>query len=258
MDNVKPKKHLGQHFLTDDNIARKIVGALEASDDQEIVEIGPGTGVLTRLLVERYNHLQLVEFDGESVAFLEKEYADKGIRIHHGDFLKWKPAAEMKAPGHFIGNLPYNVSSPIFFHLLQNREYVLSGVFMVQKEVAERIASGPGNKQYGILSVLMGYFFDLKYEFTVSEKVFHPRPKVLSGVFSMKRKEAAGDLEFSLLKKVVKTSFGQRRKTLRNSLKGLGMPLDHLDPEVLKLRPEQLSIDEFAELCRNIYDKAPE
>lgn len=254
MGNVKPKKHLGQHFLRDANIARKIVGCLDSPADT-VVEIGPGTGALTRFLVETTSRLILVEFDGESVEWLNEHYDSPKVEIHHGDFMKWDPEKYLNSPAFFIGNLPYNVSSPIFFHLLAHRNWVEKGVFMIQKEVAERICAPPGSKTYGILSVLLGYYFDLKYEFTVSPKVFLPPPKVKSAVLTLARKENPGPVEFEQLRKVVKSAFGQRRKTLRNALKAFSFPEGEEWTILLGRRAETLSLKEFEQLAMAAVEK---
>lgn len=249
MENLKPKKHLGQHFLRDENIARKIVSSLTANQLDQVVEIGPGMGVLTKHLALQYPNLALVEFDPEAVAYLKHHFPE--MTVWHKDFLKWSFQEHLSQPAHFIGNLPYNVSSPIFFHLLENMEWVKEGVFMVQKEVAQRICSGPESKEYGILSVLLGAYFDLKYLFTVSEKVFHPRPKVLSGVFSMVRKANQPDIPFRQLAPVVKAAFGQRRKTLRNALREFPASAN-LPEAILASRAEQLDIPTFLEIARQL------
>ena len=261
MHNVKPKKALGQHFLIDGNIARKIVGSLEVEEGDGIVEIGPGKGVLTKLLLEKFGKLHTVEFDSEAVAYLAGIFkAEKGLTLIHADFLKWDPASNLESPHHFIGNLPYNVSSPIFFHLLDNRQWVKTGIFMIQKEVAERICAPPGSKTYGILSVILGTYFDLEYLFSVSEKVFFPRPKVQSGVIRLRRKPTDPDVSFEAFKSVVKTAFQQRRKTLRNALNRFIFKPDNekeatLLAQILMRRAETLSIDEFIFLTRLAYEK---
>ena len=247
--NVRPKKQLGQHFLTDLNIARKIAGALKAAAGEKVIEIGPGTGVLTRILIETYPKLELVEIDPEAVSFLKNEFEDKHIPIHPQSFLEWEIEKHLKEPAWFIGNLPYNISSPIFFHLLENLDWVKGGVFMVQKEVAQRISSKHGSKEYGILSVLMQTYFDVKYEFSVSENVFFPRPNVKSGVFSVSIKKGLPEIKFNILKNVVKTAFNQRRKTLRNALSGLHFREDERMEKWMSMRAEQLSVAEFTELA---------
>lgn len=247
MQNLKPKKHLGQHFLRDENIARKIVGSLQAEKSEKVVEIGPGMGVLTKYLAEMYPELSLVEYDSDAVEYLAHHFPH--VKVWHKDILKWSFLEHLTEPAHFIGNLPYNVSSPIFFRMLENIDLVRSGVFMVQKEVAQRICSGPEAKEYGILSVLLGAYFDLKYLFSVSEKVFHPRPKVQSGVFSMTRKAEQPDVPFAQLAPVVKAAFGQRRKTLRNALREIQFSTE-LPETILASRAEQLPISTFLEIAR--------
>ncbi|MEL6842902.1 MAG: 16S rRNA (adenine(1518)-N(6)/adenine(1519)-N(6))-dimethyltransferase RsmA [Bacteroidota bacterium] len=249
MDNLKPKKHLGQHFLKEPTVAQRIANSLKARPEQQVVEIGPGQGVLTDLLWPQYPHLQLVEVDPEAVAWLSQHYGENGPRIVHQDILKWKPQDHLQPDAAFIGNLPYNISSPIFFTLLDNLEYVQQGVFMIQKEVAERICANEGSKTYGILSVLLGAYFERSYEFSVPPHVFRPPPKVQSGVIRLVRKEALPTVAFSKLKRLVKAAFNQRRKTLRNALKSVPMQ-EFPDQEViLKLRAEQLPIEKFVELA---------
>ena len=255
MQNLKPKKHLGQHFLRDMNIARKIVSCCPAKPDERVVEIGPGPGVLTRLLLDRLTHLNVVEYDGEAVELLREEFDDPPLTVFHSDILQWDIPKALSGPAHFIGNLPYNVSSPIFFHLLDHIDLVETGVFMVQKEVADRILSGPGTKQFGILSVLMGAYFEMKYEFTVSRNVFFPKPKVTSAVFSVKRKAELPEIEFASFKQVVKAAFGQRRKTLRNALKAFSITNPELMP-LLAQRAEQLHIDQYLQLAHHIAEQS--
>jgi 16S rRNA (adenine1518-N6/adenine1519-N6)-dimethyltransferase len=248
MRDVKPKKHLGQHFLKDRNIAQRIVALLQAPPEAPVIEIGPGKGVLSQYLLPQYPNLQLVEIDDESVAYLEENFTDPAPQIVHEDFLKWDLAAAHPGDSHFIGTLPYNISSPIFFKLLENREIVKEGVFLIQREVARRICSPPGNKTYGILSVLLGYYFELKYAFTVPPGAFQPPPRVQSGVMRMERKVQEEAVEFSMLKKVVKAAFNQRRKTLRNALKGLSFSTFEGKEALMSKRAEQLPIEDFVRL----------
>jgi len=246
MQQVKPKKSLGQHFLTDKNIARKIVDALSDNNLGSIVEIGPGTGVLTSFLLERKVPFYAIEIDKESIEFLKKEFPQKSF-IVEGDFLKVDLSAFPK-PINIIGNFPYYISSQILFRVLEYKDDITEVVCMIQKEVAERIAAPPGNKTYGILSVFLQAFFDIEYLFTVHEHCFSPAPKVKSAVIKLKRnnrKELTCNSE--LFFRVVKQSFNQRRKTLRNSLKAL-CPDINASAEMLIRRPEQLSVDEFIEL----------
>ena len=249
--NVTTKKQLGQHFLTDANIARKIAAALPAPPDEPVVEIGPGTGMLTRHLLERGPRLQVVEYDPEAAAYLVAAYP--GLRVVQGDFLKQDLTLLAPEPAWWIGNLPYNISSPICFHLLEQMQCVKGCVFMVQKEVAQRICSAHGSKEYGILSVLLGYYFTPKYLFSVSDKVFFPRPKVQSAVFSLLRRQQADELPYAQLHAVVKAAFGQRRKTLRNALSVLGMDLGGVPEAVLASRAEQLSVQQFESLTRILF-----
>lgn len=243
---MKPKKHLGQHFLRDQNIARKICDRLPAAPEEAVVEIGPGLGALTVFLLERWPGLLAVEFDPEAAAQLQMRFAGSGLRIVNENFLDWDPAQNLNGEAWFIGNLPYNISSQIFFHLIHHRDRVKGGVFMVQREVAERIASGPGNKDYGILSVLLGYYFEIRKGFNVPPQVFSPPPKVQSAVFSIARKPATQRVPWEVFSFVVKKAFNQRRKTLRNALKGLNFAPD--GAAMLDRRAEQLSIGEFETL----------
>jgi 16S rRNA (adenine1518-N6/adenine1519-N6)-dimethyltransferase len=246
MYGVRPKKSLGQHFLIDKNIARKITEALTDTNSKSLIEIGPGTGVLTQYLIHRELPFYAVEIDRESIEFLKNEFPEKSFIIE-GDFLKIDLAMFPK-PMAIIGNLPYYISSQIFFRALENKNDITEMVCMIQKEVAERIASPPGNKTYGILSVFLQAYFDIEYLFTVHEHCFSPAPKVKSAVIKLKR-NSRNELscDEKLFFKVVKQSFNQRRKTLRNSLKVLSTNLD-TTLEILNKRPEQLSVDEFVEL----------
>lgn len=248
---VTPKKHLGQHFLTDKNIAQKIVGLLSADAAQTVVEIGPGRGVLTQYLLARYPSLRIIEIDDEAVQYIRSEFAAFQPQVIHTDFLQWKPANDIGPNASFIGNLPYNISSPIFFSFLDNRAFVQEAVCMIQKEVAERIAAPPGSKTYGILSVLLGYYFDIKYEFSVPPSVFAPPPKVMSAVITLRRKDVpAGEVRYERLKHIVKAAFNQRRKTLRNALKGIELPDFPEKEHLLTLRAEQLSVADFVKLAQ--------
>lgn len=252
---VRPKKHLGQHFLSDPNIARKITGLL--SDDQKIVcELGPGTGTLTKFLLEneKINQLKLVEIDEESVEFLNDNFDDTRIEIIQSDFLKTDLTKLFPDPFALIGNFPYNISSQIFFKVLENKNLVSEVVCMIQKEVAERIASPPGNKTYGILSVLLQSWYDIEYCFTVNENVFVPPPKVKSAVIKLTRIKARQiDCDEKMFFRVVKTGFNQRRKTLKNALKPL-LPKDISKISYLDKRAEQLDKFQFAELTQQILE----
>lgn len=251
---VKPKKFLGQHFLKDLDIARRIADTVKDYGGMPILEIGPGTGVLTQFLLSAGHDLTVVEIDRESVAYLRAHFPALDGRILEEDFLKMP--LDRIFPDRFcvIGNYPYNISSQIFFKVLDYKDRIPCCSGMIQKEVAERMASGPGNKDYGILSVLMQAWYDIEYLFTVSEQVFDPPPKVKSAVIRMTRNHVT-DLGCSerLFKQVVKTSFNQRRKTLRNSLKPLlGKDCPLLENELFDKRPEQLSVEQFVALTRDI------
>ena len=251
MDRVTPKKHLGQHFLKDLNIARQIVHALSGHKNYtSILEIGPGMGVLTDFLLEaRADHLYLIDVDQESIQYLNKKYAHLGDRIIQGDFLKANLTKLFSESFAIIGNFPYNISSQIFFKILEHKDQVPEIVGMLQKEVAERIASGPGNKQYGILSVLLQAYYDIEYLFTVEPEVFNPPPKVRSAVIRLKRNDK---LELGcdevLFKRLVKQGFQNRRKTLRNALKAINLPPEVVKLDLLDKRAEQLSVDDFVSL----------
>lgn len=255
MQQVKPKKALGQHFLTDLSIANRIAATLDEYKGVPIIEVGPGMGVLTRFLLDRGHDLTVVEIDTESVDYLNRYFPELSGRVLEEDFLKMDLASKVgNKPFCVIGNYPYNISSQIFFKVLDFKNSVTCCSGMLQKEVAERLAAPPGNKTRGILSVLLQAWYDVEYLFTVSEHVFNPPPKVKSGVVKLTRNSVT-DLgcDERLFKTVVKTSFGQRRKTLRNSLKSLlpaGMTIP--DNHMFALRPEQLSVEQFIELTNII------
>lgn len=251
MQNVRPKKALGQHFLTDLNVARRIADTIDGFTDIPIVEVGPGMGVLTQFLVEKGCDLTVVEIDTESVAWLKANMPALDGHILEADFLRLDLGELFNGRKMcVIGNYPYNISSQIFFHILQWRNLVVCCSGMLQKEVAERLAAPPGTKARGILSVLLQAWYDVEYLFTVDEHVFNPPPKVKSGVVKLTRNNVDTlGCDETLFRTVVKTTFGQRRKTLRNSLKGLlpaGAPMP--DSPLLALRPEQLSVSQFIEL----------
>jgi 16S rRNA (adenine1518-N6/adenine1519-N6)-dimethyltransferase len=244
---VRPKKHLGQHFLRDKRIAAAIVEALQAEGCDTVVEVGPGMGVLTHLLAERnLPSFRIVEIDRESVEYL-KNNVEVPVEIIEGDFLELdlRPLGERIA---VIGNFPYNISSQIFFKILDHRDRVTEAVGMVQKEVAERICSAPGTRVYGILSVLLRAWYDIEYLFTVSENVFSPPPKVKSAVIRLTRNHVQKlGCDEKLFISVVKRCFNQRRKMIRNPIKDMVRP-DAGDMPLLTLRAEQLSVSQFAEL----------
>lgn len=250
MASVKPKKHLGQHFLVDQNIARKIVDALSSKPESQVIEVGSGTGVLTRLLLEKYPNFQAFDVDTESIAYLKDRYPVYSEKFLQVDYLKYDLKSDRIS---IIGNFPYNISSQLFFKIWDDRSNVDEVVCMIQKEVADRICANHGNKTYGILSVLLQAFYDLEYLFKVPPGVFNPPPKVQSAVIRLKRnkvKKLACDE--NLFKKVVKAGFGQRRKTLRNALKGLNLSGLEGNEEILSKRAEQLSVDEFITLTSKI------
>lgn len=256
MQNIRPKKALGQHFLTDLNVARRIADTIDGFTDLPIVEVGPGMGVLTQFLVEKGCDLTVVEIDTESVAWLKANMPALDGHILEADFLRLDLGELFNGRKMcVIGNYPYNISSQIFFHILQWRNLVVCCSGMLQKEVAERLAAPPGTKARGILSVLLQAWYDVEYLFTVDEHVFNPPPKVKSGVVKLTRNNVDTlGCDEALFRTVVKTTFGQRRKTLRNSLKGLlpaGAPMP--DSPLLALRPEQLSVSQFIELT-NLVD----
>ena len=254
MRPVSPKKKLGQHFLNDLNIAQKIADLLQDQFCENILEIGPGTGVLTRFLIPYSQNLKLVEIDTESVAYLNQRYPKFQKNILSEDFLKMDLSKVYENQNFsIIGNFPYNISSQIVFKALEYRQYVPFFCGMFQKEVAQRICEKPGTKAYGILSVLCQTYFHTQYHFSVPPGVFSPPPKVDSGVLSLQRKEdLIIDFDEKLLFKVVKTSFQQRRKTLRNSLKSLNIPKLILEDSIFDLRPEKLSAVQFIELTKKV------
>ena len=253
---VKAKKSLGQHFLKDQKIAERIVESLDLNLSADVLEIGPGTGVLTQHLVNLGNiTFRAAEIDRESIEYLKKNYPQMGENLLEGDFLNMDLGEIFKGSFSVIGNFPYNISSQIFFKLLDYREQVPQIVCMLQKEVAERLASPPGNKSYGILSVLLQAWYDIDYLFTVEPGSFIPPPKVKSAVISLKRnsREVLGCDE-KQFKKVVKASFNQRRKAVRNSVKQLLEGRTPPESYLFGMRPEQLSVEEFIELTKLIYN----
>ncbi|ANF49432.1 16S rRNA (adenine(1518)-N(6)/adenine(1519)-N(6))-dimethyltransferase [Chryseobacterium glaciei] len=244
--SVKAKKHLGQHFLTDENIARKIVEGLSFENYKNIMEIGPGTGVLTKYLLEKEQNLYLAEIDTESIEYLKNTYPKITEEIFVGDFLKQDFNFINNDQIAIIGNFPYNISSQILFKIIDHYELIPEMVGMFQKEVAERTASVPRTKEYGILSVLVQAYYDVTYLFTVHENVFNPPPKVKSGVIKLTRnpKEGLAGNEV-LFKQIVKAGFNQRRKKLSNSLKVLEIPEELKTHEFMDKRAEELSVSDF-------------
>ena len=251
-NEVRPKKALGQHYLTDQNIAQRIVEQL-SPDVESVIEVGAGTGVLTQYLVQSVlDKFHVIEIDKESIAYLQKNFPMLGERLIEGDFLRTDLSQVGQRNMAIIGNFPYNISSQIFFQVLKYKEQVVEVVGMVQKEMAERMAAKEGSKTYGILSVLMQAWYDIDYLFTVHENVFNPPPKVKSAVIKMRR-NAVTDLgcDEKLFVSIVKQAFNQRRKTMRNSLRPMLRP-NIIENEVFNKRPEQLSVQEFIDLTNLI------
>ncbi len=261
MKQVRPKKKLGQHFLTDLSIARAIADTVDAYPDIPVLEIGPGMGVMTQFLVEKPRQLKVVEIDRESVAYLKSSpqfsILNSQFSIIEGDFLRMDLREAFDGRQFVLtGNYPYDISSQIFFKMLDNKDLIPCCTGMIQREVAERIASAPGNKSYGILSVLIQAWYDVEYLFTVDEHVFNPPPKVKSAVIRMTRNDVRQlGCDEQLFKKVVKTVFGQRRKMLRVSLRQMvpaesSIYTDYAD--FLTRRPEQLTVAQFVELTNMV------
>ena len=273
MKTVRPKKFLGQHFLTDLNIASDIADTVDACPDIPILEVGPGMGVMTQFLIQKARPLKVVEIDSESVGYLRGHFPALEKNIIEYDFLKMQLEQTFNGqPFVLTGNYPYNISSQIFFKMLDYKDLIPCCTGMIQKEVAERIAAGPGSKTYGILSVLIQAWYDVEYLFTVHENVFNPPPKVKSAVIRMTRNSTT-DLgcDERLFKQIVKTTFNQRRKVLRNSIrpvlsdidnrlqqKGIE-PKDHstfLTADIFCRRPEQLSVKEFIDLTQAVTEES--
>jgi 16S rRNA (adenine1518-N6/adenine1519-N6)-dimethyltransferase len=256
-NKVRPKKSLGQHFLHDQTTAKKIVDGLKVSSGvEDVLEIGPGMGVLTKYLMERKDvNLTVVEIDRESVAYLKQHRSLEAERIIEGDFLELDLSKLFPNSFSIIGNFPYNISSQIFFKILEHRDVVKQVVCMLQKEVADRIASVHGNKTYGILSVLLQAYYAIKPVVKVSPGAFTPPPKVMSAVIRLERnsRQALG-VDEKLFVQVVKQGFNNRRKTLRNALKNLNLAAQVSQLEMLDKRAEQLSVDDFIQLTRLIED----
>lgn len=248
---VHAKKFLGQHFLKDENIARQIADSLTATTPH-VLEIGPGMGVLTKYLYNKEGlDFHAIEIDRESVAYLHEHYPT--LHVIEGDFLALDLSTLFSEPFAVIGNFPYNISSQILFKVFDNRNCIPEVVGMFQKEVAERVAAKPGSKTYGILSVLLSAFYNIEYLFTVHENVFNPPPKVKSAVIRLRRNSVTSlECDETLFVKVVKIGFNQRRKTLRNALKQLSLPLDAVPEQLLSLRAEQLSVNDFITLTKSL------
>ena len=259
MKQVRPKKNLGQHFLTDLNIAKRIADTVDACPDIPVLEVGPGMGVMTQYLVEKPRPFKVVEIDRESVAYLQENFPRLNDNIIGGDFLRMD-LHEVFDGQQFVltGNYPYDISSQIFFKMLDNKDLIPCCTGMIQHEVAVRMASQPGNKQYGILSVLIQAWYNVEYLFTVEPGVFNPPPKVQSAVIRMTRNEVT-DLgcDEQLFRRVVKATFNQRRKMLRVSLRQIfdsnyPAPAGFFDADIMTRRPEQLSIPQFVELTNMV------
>ena len=268
MKQVRPKKNLGQHFLTDLSIAKAIADTVDACPELPVLEVGPGMGVMTQYLVEKPRPLKVVEIDRESVAYLKERFSIKsgereneGAREREYPQDKSRPLVPPSLPFVLTGNYPYDISSQIFFKMLDNKELIPCCTGMIQREVAQRMASAPGTKAYGILSVLIQAWYNVEYLFTVDEHVFNPPPKVKSAVIRLTRNEVM-DLgcDERLFKRLVKTVFNQRRKMLRVSLKQMVPPdssLFTLHSSLLTKRPEQLSIPQFVELTNLVAAALP-
>jgi 16S rRNA (adenine1518-N6/adenine1519-N6)-dimethyltransferase len=261
--NVKAKKHLGQHFLTDEDIAQDIAAALTGNNYDHVLEIGPGMGILTKYLLQKKQKITVMELDRESVAYLHETFPAENIKLNttkehfevlEGDFLKQDLSAIFKQKQvAIIGNFPYNISTQIVFKAIEYRDFVPEFAGMFQKEVAKRIASKEGSKVYGILSVLTQAFFEVEYLFTVPPAVFNPPPKVDSGVIRFVRKEDYSlPVNEKLFFRVVKTAFNQRRKMLRGSLKSFNLSNKLKEEPIFAKRPEQLSVQQFLELTKKI------
>ncbi|WP_028888263.1 16S rRNA (adenine(1518)-N(6)/adenine(1519)-N(6))-dimethyltransferase RsmA [Tenacibaculum ovolyticum] len=260
---VRAKKHLGQHFLTDENIAKKIADSLTEEGYDNVLEIGPGMGVLTKYLLEKKTKVTVMEIDYDSVAYLKDTFplehitldtTSKNFEIIEGDFLKKNLTDVFKEKQvAIIGNFPYNISTQIVFKAIENREFVPEFSGMFQKEVAKRIAEKEGSKVYGIMSVLTQAFYDVEYLFTVPPTVFNPPPKVDSGVIRLiRKKDYSLPVDEKLFFRVVKTSFNQRRKMLRSSLKSFNLSDSLREDPIFAMRPEQLSVQKFIELTTKI------
>jgi 16S rRNA (adenine1518-N6/adenine1519-N6)-dimethyltransferase len=252
---VRPKKHLGQHFLKDQKIASDIADALTGHGNyRTVLEVGPGTGVLTQYLLAKDYRVHAIEMDPESVVYLKHHFVQLTDDLIEGDFLALDLKTITEGPLCVIGNFPYNISSQIFFKVLDNREHIPECVGMIQKEVADRIAAPPGSKTYGILSVLLQAFYDIELLFNVPPHVFHPPPKVDSAVIRLRRNGTQQlDCDEQLFRKVVKAAFNQRRKTLRNALKTLTFATAP-DEQLMTLRAERLNVADFVHITKCLAD----
>ncbi len=255
MSVVRAKKHLGQHFLTDKNIATRIVDGLRPDNRyHEVLEVGPGMGILSDILLQRTDYeTHLIDIDTESYEYLQKKYPQLGSRLLNADFLGLDFQQRFQRPFAIIGNFPYNISSQILFKVLDNRQQVIEVVGMFQKEVAERCTAKAGSKEYGILSVFLQAYYKVEYLFTVKAGAFNPPPKVLSGVIRLTRNEIKElNCDEKLFWQVVKAGFNQRRKTLRNAVSGLMNKEKMADEPMLDLRAERLTVNDFVKLTNQI------
>lgn len=252
---VRPKKSLGQHFLTDLSIASQIADTVDACPDIPILEVGPGTGVLTQFLLQKQRELRVVEIDRESVAYLKSNYPSLDGKLIESDFLQMDLSSTFEGkPFVLTGNYPYNISSQIFFKMLEYKDLIPCCTGMIQKEVAERMAATPGHKSYGVLSIFIQAWYDVTYLFTVDEHVFNPPPKVKSAVIRLTRNSNSSlGCDEKLFRRIVKSVFTMRRKMLRNGMKqivGNGSPM--LNDPLFNKRPEQLSIQDFIDLTNRV------
>lgn len=254
-ENVNPKKYLGQHFLIDENISKKIVNSVDFSRYNKIIEIGPGRGALTKYIIDQGEKLSLVEIDNDSVNYLKETFYDQDLDIIEKDFLKLKFENEFHGFNKILifGNFPYNISSQIIFKILDNFKVIDGLTGMFQKEVAERIVSKPNNKNYGILSVKTQLYYDVEILFDISPNVFFPKPKVKSSIIKMVKKVNPNlNCNLKLLDTIIKLSFQQRRKKIRNSLKKLDINKNIIEDSIFDHRPEQLSVNDFVRLTQKI------
>ncbi|MEK9755933.1 MAG: 16S rRNA (adenine(1518)-N(6)/adenine(1519)-N(6))-dimethyltransferase RsmA [Bacteroidota bacterium] len=254
-ENVNPKKYLGQHFLIDENISKKIVNSVDFSRYNKIIEIGPGRGALTKYIIDQGEKLSLVEIDNDSVNYLKETFYNQNLYIIEKDFLKLKFEDEFRGFNKILifGNFPYNISSQIIFKVLDNYKVIDGVTGMFQKEVAERIVSKPNNKNYGILSVKTQLYYDVEILFDISPNVFFPKPKVKSSIIKMVKKINPNlNCNLKLLDTIIKLSFQQRRKKIRNSLKKLDINENIIEDSIFDLRPEQLSVNDFVRLTQKI------
>lgn len=260
MNSVKPKKFLGQHFLTDLNVAHRIADTVDACPGIPVLEVGPGMGVLTQYIIPKEREFKVVEIDFDSVPYLHEHFPQLGDNIIEGDFLKMNLHDVFDGrPFVLTGNYPYNISSQIFFKMVENRDLIPCCTGMIQKEVAERMAAKPGTKSYGVLSVLIQAWYDVEYLFTVDENVFNPPPKVKSAVIRLTRNSKAElGCEEKLFRRIVKTVFTMRRKMMRNGMKQiLGKDSPMLADPLFTNRPEQLSVQEYIDLTNKVCEHLP-